>query len=96
MVKNVGKDFNYFKSVVVNITDGYFPTEAQVQTAFRGARRMMFVCAAGTNVEYSFDGLHLHGRISNAQIFNFDIRAEDRIYFRGTGTVDVHIWHVGI
>jgi hypothetical protein len=95
MTENRGKDFNYFSSVVVDISDGYFPESPQVQTAFRGARRMMFVCAAGTNVEYSFDGQHLHGRISSDQIFNFGPRAEDKIFFRGSGTVDVHIWHIG-
>ena len=82
--------------MVVEVNDVDFPEAPQVQIAFRGARRMMFVCPTGTNVEYSFNGTTVHGRISADQIFNFDIRGEDKIFFRGSGTVDVHAWHVGV
>jgi hypothetical protein len=101
MTENRGKDFNFFKTVTVTVTDGYdgydgyFSATPNITTAFRGARRMMFVGVSGVNVGYSFNGVHLHGRISAGQIFNFDTRAEDKIFFRGNGTVDVHIWHIG-
>lgn len=93
MTETLGKDFNFFQ--VVAVTAGSFTVDPDVQIAFRGARRMMFVCPAGTNVEYSFNGTTVHGRISSGQIFNFDIRGEDKIWFQGSGTVDVHAWHVG-
>jgi len=79
--------------------DGYypfFPSVPQVQTGFRGPRRIMLVGVTGTNVIYSFSGYSVHGRISSGQIFNFDLRNQDQIYFAGVGTVDVHIWHIGV
>lgn len=97
MTENVGKDFNFYQRVIagagsIPVPDG---TSPDVTMTIRGARRIMFVGVAGSDVEYSFNGNTLHGRISSGQIFNFDIRGEDKIWFRGTGTVDVHAWHVG-
>ncbi len=96
--QSVGKDFNYFKTVTA--TAGVWPLAAatvpDVQILFRGPRRMMFVCVSGTFVEYSFNGNTLHGRISAGQTFSFDARNEDKIWFRGTGIVDVHAWHIGV
>ena len=98
MTESRGKDFNFFQTVTA--TSGSFPlaegTDPDVQMAFRGARRMMFVCVSGSNIEYSFNGNTVHGRISSGQIFNFDTRAEDKIWFRGSGEVDVHAWHIGV
>jgi hypothetical protein len=97
MAENLGRDFNFFQTVTA--TAGSFPVGANVdpdvQITIRGAHRIMFVCVSGTNIEYSFNGNTVHGRISQDQIFNFDIRAEDKIWFRGSGEVDVHAWHVG-
>jgi hypothetical protein len=101
MTENRGKDFNYFKTVTATVTDGYdgydgyFAVDPDITTAFRGARRVMFVGVQGINIGYSFNGVHLHGRISAGQIFNFGPRAEDKIFFRGNGIVDVHVWHIG-
>jgi hypothetical protein len=98
MTEERGKDFNFYQRVTASA--GSFPvtsgTAPDVQIAFRGARRMMFVCGSGTDVEYSFNGQTIHGRISADQIFNFDVRNEDKIWFRGTGAVDVHAWHIGV
>lgn len=92
-----GKDFNYFKTVTV--TSGSFPatgTDPDVLMRFRGPRKIMFRCTSGTNIEYSFNGNTVHGRISANEIFNFGTRSEDKIWFRGTGEVDVHSWHIGV
>ena len=96
MSENNGKDFNFYQRVVV--TSGSFPTadSYDVLIKFRGPRRMMFVCSSGTDIQYSFNGNPVHGRISANQIFNFDVRNEDKIWFIGTGTVDVHAWHIGV
>lgn len=96
MAETLGKDFNHFS--IVNASNAAFNPGPDVQIAFRGARRMMFVCSSGTNVEYSFNGNTVHGRISSGQIFNFDARSEDKIWFRssGGGVVDVHAWHIGV
>lgn len=104
MTETRGKDFNFFATVdgYTGVIDGYssdgydFPINPQVTTGFRGARRMMFVGVSGTNVEYSFNGTTVHGRISAGYVFDFGPRAEDKIFFRGQGTVDVHIWHIGV
>lgn len=93
MTETRGKDFNYFLTVVSPGVD--FTEDPQVLMTIRGARRMMFVGIAGSNVEYSFNGTTVHGRISANQIFNFDVRGEDKVWFRGSGTVDVHAWHIG-
>jgi hypothetical protein len=96
--QNNGMDFNFFATVVAS-NPGPFPlaanTAPDVLMAFRGPRRIMFVGVAGSNVQYSFNGNNVHGRISAGQIFNFDVRNEDKIWFIGTGTVDVHAWHIG-
>jgi hypothetical protein len=98
MVESIGKDFNFYQRVVA--VGGSFPlpagTAPHVQIAFRGARRIMLVCTAGSDVQYSFNGNVLHGRISANQIFNFDVRNEDKMWFLGSGTVDVHAWHIGV
>lgn len=100
MTENIGKDFNFFKTITINTNDGYdgydgyFNISPDIITAFRGARRMMFVGISGL-VGYSFNGVRLHGRISTGQIFNFGPRNEDKIFFRGKGVVDIHIWHIG-
>lgn len=98
MVESIGKDFNFYQRVVA--VAGSFPlpegTEPHVQIAFRGPRRIMLVGISGSDVQYSFNGNTLHGRISADQIFNFDVRGEDKIWILGTGTVDVHAWHIGV
>lgn len=102
MSETRGKDFNYFKTVTATVIDGYdgydgyFKVTPDVITGFRGPRQMMFVGVSGNNIGYSFNGTHLHGRISAGQIFNFGTRGEDKIFFRGNGVIDVHIWHIGI
>lgn len=96
--ENRGKDFNFF-ATITSVNTGPFPlatnTQPDVVMGFRGARRVMFVGVSGTNVLYSFNGNNLHGRISAGQIFNFDVRGVDKIWFAGTGVVDVHAWHIG-
>lgn len=85
-------DYNYFATIV---SPGIvFTAESQITTIFKGPRYMMFVGKDGNNIEYSFNGSTVHGRISINQIFNFGLRAGEKIWFRGIGTVDVHIWGV--
>lgn len=69
-----------------------FPATAQVINPIRNPLNLMFVCSSGTNVEYSFDGVTTHGRISANQSFTFLTRNEARVWFKGTGVVDVHAW----
>lgn len=87
-----GTDFNFYKQLVV--TNGSFNITPDCFMGFRGSRRMLFVCTAGT-VEYSFNGNTLHGAMSaslaSSQL-NFGPRMQDKIWFRGNGTVQVHCW----
>jgi hypothetical protein len=85
------RDFNFFKT---GTSTASFTVASDVLMNFRGPRSMMFVCVSGTNVEYSFDGVTVHGRISTGQIFNFGPRNEDKIWFRGTGVIDVQSWRI--
>lgn len=95
-----GKDFNFYQEVVVSgVTE--FPEEPQVFMKMRGPRRMIFICPAGT-VEYSFNGGSdgtLHGKMVSgepSEKLEFDVRMEDKVYVRGTGTLQVHAWHIGV
>jgi hypothetical protein len=83
--------YNKFQIVSISgVSD--FPVAEDILVDFRGIRHIMFVCTDGTNVEYSFDGTNIHGRISEDQTFNFGLRNESKIWFRGTGSIDVHVW----
>jgi len=83
---------SHFKSVTVSAA---FTTTADVIVPIRNPMGFMFVCTSGTNIEYSFDGSTVHGRISANQIFQFQNRNESTMWFRGTGAVDVHVWATG-
>ena len=94
--QNIGKDFNYYKEVTVTgVAD--FTEECQAFSKFRGARRMLFVCTAGS-VEYSFNGNTVHGAMDSALAqsaqLNFGPRQEDKVWVRGTGTVQIHMWAI--
>lgn len=81
----------HFQTVTVSGV-GAFPAQAQVINPIRNPLSIMLVCSSGTNVEYSFDGETVHGRISANQSFTFLNRNEARVWFKGTGVVDVHAW----
>lgn len=95
-----GKDFNFYQEVTVAGVAA-FPEEPQILMGMRGPRRMIFVCTDGT-IEYSFNGGAdgtLHGRMvlgEPNEKLDFDVRMEDKIYVRGTGTLQVHAWHIGV
>ena len=91
MTETRGKDFNYFEEVTISGV-GSFPTTPDAMSRFRGSRRMMFVCTAGSDIAYSFNGTTVHGKMVADQIFNFGPRNEDKVFFTGTGTVQVHMW----
>ena len=92
-----GKDFNFYQEVVVAGV-ATFADEPDVLMGFRGARRMIFVCPDGT-VEYSFNGNTVHGKMVSgepSEKLNFDVRMEDKIWVRGTGTIQIHSWQIGV
>jgi hypothetical protein len=92
-----GKDFNFFAEISVS-GDGYFTEEPQAFIKFRGPRRMLFVCRSG-DIYYSFNGNTVHGRMISGEpsekLF-FDVRGEDKIWVRGSGTIQIHAWHIGV
>jgi hypothetical protein len=92
-----GTDFNFYQEVVVSgVTE--FPDMPQAIMGFRGPRRMMFICPSGT-VEYSFNGNTVHGKAVNgepSERLDFGTRAGDKIWVRGTGTLQIHCWHIGV
>jgi hypothetical protein len=91
MTETVGKDFNFFQTVTSTAS---FAVTPDVTMRFRGPRSMMFIGVSGTSIEYSFNGTTTHGRISSGQILNFGQRNEDKIWFKGSGVIDVHSWRI--
>lgn len=91
MTETRGKDFNFYEEIAV--TAGAFATDPDAISLFRGPRSMMLVCTAG-DVEYSFNGTTVHGKISADQIFNFGLRNEDKVFLQGSGTIQIHMWRV--
>jgi hypothetical protein len=94
--KTFGKDFNFYQEEIVTNSD--FPSEPQVFMKFRGSRRMIFVCPAGA-VEYSFNGNTVHGKVASgepSEKLDFGTREGDKIWLKGSGTIQVHAWHVGV
>jgi len=95
MTEDIGKDFNFYERVTA--IAGAWPatgTEPDAQMAFRGPRSILLVGVSGSDVEYSFNGNTIHGRISAGQVFPFELRNEDKIWLRGSGEVDIHAWRI--
>ena len=91
-----GKDFNYFNKLSVAITDGYFPTNCQVLIPF-STYTVMFHLESGGPLEYSFNGITLHGDMTtgmSSESLVFENRVISKIWFRGTGTVRVEAWGI--
>ena len=88
-----GTDFNHYQSVA--FTNADYEAVPQVLIRFKGPQRLMFICTAGTDIEYSFNGITTHGVMSSSapqNYFNFGPRDNKKIWFKGTGTVRVHAW----
>jgi hypothetical protein len=95
--QEVGKDFNFYQEITVAGVAA-FTEEPDAFIKFRGPRRMIFICTAG-EVEYSFNGNTLHGKVVSgepSEKLEFDARMEDKIWVRGTGTIQIHAWHIGV
>lgn len=87
---------NFFSKV--SVTSAVFPSEAQAVIDIRyGTQAFSLVNEGSAVVEYSFDGINVHGDMTpsspTAAIF-FDNRSVMRIWFRTTGTsiVRVEAW----
>ena len=95
-VINYGKDFNYFNKLSVSITDGYFPTECQILIPF-STYTVTFGLESGGLVEYSFNGITLHGDMTDgyaSEHLVFENRVISKIWFRGAGTIRVEAWGI--
>jgi hypothetical protein len=86
---------NYFSVVTV---DGYaFPVTPQVDFGFN-SQGFSFLNRGLFPLEYSFDGINLHGDLSPndaSKGLTFDWRKECKVFFRavyGYGTVRVEAW----
>jgi hypothetical protein len=95
--QTVGKDFNFYTEITVS-GQATFNTEPDAFIKFRGPRRMIFICTSG-DVDYSFNGDTMHGKVVSGQPsekLEFDARMEDKIWVKGTGTIQIHAWHIGV
>lgn len=89
-----GTDFNFYQQAVV--TSPSFQTNPDMQIAYRGQRRVIFICTAGY-VEASFNGNTLHCRMDSSLAsnqLNFGVRHIGKIWLRGSGTIQVHAYGV--
>lgn len=82
--KTQGQDFNYFREVLVNVSD--FPDNSQVTFNIKGSTFSFSLINEGTvPVYYSFNGNVLHGSLrpgSPSQAIFFDNRPVTAIWFR--------------
>jgi hypothetical protein len=95
-----GTDFNHFQELSINTVD--YPDDNNPQTVirFRGPQRIILICTSGS-VYYSFVGQQGrdHGKMTAgepSEKLEFETRAGKKIYWRGTGDVEVHAWHIGV
>jgi len=91
-----GRDFNYFNKLTVNVTDGYFPSECQVLIPFM-TYTITFDLESGGPLEYSFNGITLHGDMTSGQASQslvFENRVISKIWFRGSGVVRIEAWAI--
>ena len=93
---NYGKDFNFFNKLSISISDGYFPNECQIVIPF-STYSVTFQLENEGPLEYSFNGITLHGDMtsgkSSANLI-FENRVISKIWFRGTGTVRIEAWGI--
>lgn len=102
-VKKHGPSYNYFQTVTVNwaafgggSTDGY-GCDLFIPFVTQG---FILINQSGGSVDYSFDGVNLHGQLDGTnglltKLVHFDNRVVDMIWFRGSSqTVSLQAWAV--
>jgi hypothetical protein len=93
----VGKDFNFFAEESFSSVTEY-PDEPQMSWGIRGPLKIMFICTSG-ELYYSFNGNTDHGKVAAAEPsekLEFGTRQASMVWWRGTGDVEVHVWHIGV
>ena len=93
--KTQGKDYNFFTKI--SITDTSFPNESQITIPFAEQSGFSLVNEGATVIEYSFNGITLHGDLTPATptaAIIFDNRRIPAIWFRASApsTVRVEAW----
>lgn len=91
-----GRDFNYFNTLSVAISDGYFPAACQVVIPF-STHTVTFQLESGGPLEYSCNGTTLHGTMRDgyaSESLTFANRVMSKLWFRGTGTVRIEAWGI--
>lgn len=86
----------FTKDLIVNVAA--FPTNPQFNWGFLSQGIVLVNVSGGSTVEYSFDGVTVHGKLGplgtpdNGKVF--DARYEHRVWFRTTApeTIRVEVW----
>lgn len=90
-----GVDFNRF--ITVSVTSAVFQTNADAQLLIRGPSISFYMKNTGAaDIEYSFNGSTLHGKLpTNTERF-FPYRRVSKIWFRAAApsTVEIEAWAV--
>lgn len=92
LTKTQGKDYNFFTKITV--TDTSFPATSQITIPFGGQYGFSLVNEGSVVVEYSFNGITLHGDLTpgtpTAAII-FDNRRVPAIWFRASSSSRVRV-----
>lgn len=86
-------NFNFFKKLTVTASnfDGY---QSDITIPF-STYTVTFFLESGSSVQYSFDGVNVHGDMTSGQAsatLTFQNRVISRAWFKGTGTVRIEAW----
>lgn len=96
MAKNTtGADFNFFDEGTV--TNTAFEDDETFLAGVRGSSFNFYIRNTGSqNLEYSFNGVHVHGRITSTQDERFfPDRSISKVWFRapaGSTTYEIEGW----
>lgn len=88
-----GVDFNRFLDV--GVTGAVFPAEADALLLIRGPSISFYMKNAGAaDVEYSFNGTTVHGRLLAGTERFYPFRRVSKVWFRAAGptTVEIEAW----
>lgn len=73
-----------------------FPAFSAPQVALESAAQQLKFKATTNPVDFSFDGKNVHGTILPADgLVSFEGVNKSKIWFKGTGTIQVYAWHAG-
>lgn len=87
-----GKDYNFYTKITVSNVNFNTNCDKLIKIP---TTSVTFQLESGTRVEYSFNGLTVHGDMTSGKTsasLNFLNRTVSKIWFRGDGYVRIEAW----